>query len=102
MVRDALGDGWGSVLAGKLLRGALPSALLRLREDSEEPRMTTDLLTIGRYTFRSRLFVGTGKYKDVDETRRALDASGAEVVTVALRRVNLKERGEGSMMALLS
>ncbi|MEO7327937.1 MAG: thiazole synthase, partial [Minicystis sp.] len=59
--------------------------------------MTTDTLTIGRYTFTSRLFVGTGKYKDIDETRRALEASGAEVVTVALRRVNLKERDEGSM-----
>jgi thiazole synthase len=64
--------------------------------------MTSDALTIGRYTFTSRLFVGTGKYKDVDETRRALEASGAEVVTVALRRVNLKERGEGSMMSLLT
>jgi thiazole synthase len=64
--------------------------------------MSHDLLTIGRHTFRSRLFVGTGKYKDVDETRRALDESGAEVVTVALRRVNLKERGEGSMMSLLT
>jgi thiazole synthase len=61
-----------------------------------------DPLTIGRYTFTSRLFVGTGKYKDVDETRRALEASGAEVVTVALRRVNLKDRGEGSMMSLLT
>src|SRR4051812_49367972 len=63
--------------------------------------MLRDPLTIGRYTFQSRLFVGTGKYKDVDETRRALEASGAEVVTVALRRVNLKDRGEGSMMSLL-
>jgi thiazole synthase len=61
-----------------------------------------DLLRIGPHTFRSRLFVGTGKYQDVDETRRALEASGAEVVTVALRRVNLKERGEGSMMSLLT
>src|ERR1700679_1330897 len=59
-------------------------------------------LQIGRYTFQSRLFVGTGKYKDVDETRRALEASGAEVVTVALRRVELKDRGEGSMMGLLT
>jgi thiazole synthase len=64
--------------------------------------MRQDPLTIGRHVFRSRLFVGTGKYKDVDETRRALEASGAEVVTVALRRVNLKERGEGSMMSLLT
>ena len=64
--------------------------------------MLRDPLTIGRFTFQSRLFVGTGKYKDVDETRRALEASGAEVVTVALRRVNLKDRGEGSMMSLLA
>ncbi|WP_437651143.1 thiazole synthase [Sorangium sp. So ce362] len=63
--------------------------------------MTSDALTIGRHTFTSRLFVGTGKYRDMDETRRALEASGAEVVTVALRRVNLKDRGEGSMMSLL-
>lgn len=61
----------------------------------------SDALHIGPYTFQSRLFVGTGKYKDVDETRRAILASGAEVVTVALRRVELKERGEGSLMALL-
>jgi thiazole synthase len=60
-----------------------------------------DLLRIGDHTFSSRLFVGTGKYKDVDETRAAIAASGAEVVTVALRRVNLKDRGEGSMMAFL-
>jgi thiazole synthase len=64
--------------------------------------MNLDPLTIGKHTFTSRLFVGTGKYKDVEETRRALEASGAEVVTVALRRVNLKERGEGSMMSLLA
>jgi thiazole synthase len=64
--------------------------------------MEQDKLVIGRHTFSSRLFVGTGKYKDVDETRRALETSGAEVVTVALRRVNLKDRGEGSMMSLLT
>jgi thiazole synthase len=61
----------------------------------------SDLLRVGPYTFRSRLFVGTGKYKDVAETAEALTASGAEVVTVALRRVELKERGEGSLMSLL-
>jgi thiazole synthase len=63
---------------------------------------TEDLLTLGSHTFRSRLFVGTGKYKDVEQTRAALEASGAEVVTVALRRIDLKQRGEGSMMSLLS
>ncbi len=64
--------------------------------------MHSDTLTIGKHTFQSRLFVGTGKYKDLDETGRALAASGAEVVTVAVRRVNLKDRGEGSMMSLLT
>jgi thiazole synthase len=63
--------------------------------------MSEDLLRVGPYTFRSRLFVGTGKYKDVEQTRLALEASGAEVVTVALRRVELKDRGEGSLMQLL-
>ncbi len=64
--------------------------------------MLDDLLEIGSKRFRSRLFVGTGKYASVDETRAALEASGAEVVTVALRRVDLKERGEGSMMQLVT
>lgn len=64
--------------------------------------MTEDTLTIGPHTFRSRLFVGTGKYKDLEETRAALEASGAEVVTVALRRVDLAARGEGSMMRVLT
>ncbi|HEU4582247.1 MAG TPA: thiazole synthase [Polyangiaceae bacterium] len=59
-------------------------------------------LKIGPYSFRSRLIVGTGKYRDVAQTEAALVASGAEIVTVALRRVNLNERGEGSLMALLA
>lgn len=58
-------------------------------------------LTIGSHELSSRLFVGTGKYRDVEQTERALTASGAEVVTVALRRVNLEERGAGSMMSLM-
>lgn len=51
-----------------------------------------DTWTLGGRTLRSRLIVGTGKYKDEDETVSALAASGAEIVTVALRRVNLKEK----------
>ncbi|MGH7898025.1 MAG: sulfur carrier protein ThiS, partial [Candidatus Binatia bacterium] len=39
--------------------------------------------------YRSRLIVGTGKYRDFEETRRAIEASGAEIVTVAVRRVNI-------------
>lgn len=49
--------------------------------------MSEDTWRIGGRTFSSRLIVGTGKYKDADETRAALAASGAEMVTVALRRV---------------
>ena len=48
-----------------------------------------DLLRIGARTFTSRLLVGTGKYKDLDETARAIATSGAEIVTVAVRRVNI-------------
>ena len=50
---------------------------------------TTDLLHVGERTFRSRLLVGTGKYKDFDQTRAAIEASGAEIVTVAIRRTNI-------------
>ncbi len=64
--------------------------------------MQDDSFQVGRHVIRSRLIVGTGKYKDVEETRMALAASGADVVTVALRRVDLAERGAGSMFRLLS
>jgi len=49
--------------------------------------MTT--LNIGKHRFQSRLLVGTGKYRDFDQTRAAIDASGAEIVTVAIRRTNI-------------
>ncbi|MBM3117310.1 thiazole synthase [Jeongeupia naejangsanensis] len=49
----------------------------------------SDVFQIAGKTYNSRLLVGTGKYKDFDETRRAIDASGAEIVTVAIRRVNI-------------
>src|SRR5512139_3372628 len=53
-----------------------------------------DTLTIGGKTFRSRLLVGTGKYPDYPTMVRALEASGAEIVTVAVRRVNLDRSRE--------
>jgi len=58
--------------------------------------MTDPLLIAGR-SFRSRLIVGTGKYKSFQETARALEASGAEMVTVAVRRVNL-DRSKESLL----
>src|SRR5947207_3486240 len=48
-----------------------------------------DPLIIAGRAFRSRLLVGTGKYKDFGETRAAIDASGAQIVTVAIRRTNI-------------
>src|ERR1700742_4962626 len=58
-------------------------------------------LVIAGKSFTSRLIVGTGKYKDAAETERAIDASGAEIVTVGLRRGDGKDRSSGSLMALL-
>jgi thiazole synthase len=49
----------------------------------------TDQLVIAGIPYRSRLLVGSGKYRDLDETRRATDASGADIITVAIRRVNI-------------
>ena len=48
-----------------------------------------DHLNIAGKDYSSRLLVGTGKYKDFSETRAAVDASGAEIITVAIRRTNL-------------
>ena len=48
-----------------------------------------DLLNIGTRSIKSRLIIGTGKYKSFQETGRAIEASGAEIVTVAIRRTNL-------------
>ncbi len=51
-----------------------------------------DVFTVAGNAYRSRLLIGTGKYKDLDETRRAVEASGAEIVTVAIRRTNIGQR----------
>ena len=60
--------------------------------------MTEDLFQLGGKTYRSRLIVGTGKYRDFAETRAALDASGAEIVTVAVRRVNITDSGKENLL----
>ncbi len=59
-------------------------------------------LVIAGRTYQSRLIVGTGKYKSAEETERAIDASGAEIVTVAIRRVDLNDHSSGSLMSLLT
>ncbi|KHF25280.1 thiazole-phosphate synthase [Solemya velum gill symbiont] len=53
-----------------------------------------DTFTVAGRTFTSRLLVGTGKYKDMDETREAIKASGAEVITIAVRRTNIGQDGD--------
>ncbi|MCC6533628.1 MAG: thiazole synthase [Burkholderiales bacterium] len=61
-----------------------------------------DALVLAERTFRSRLLVGTGKYKDFAQTRAAVDASGAEIVTVAIRRTNIGQNaGEPSLLEFL-
>jgi len=60
--------------------------------------MNASQLTIGGQTFRSRLIVGTGKYPDFEIMKKAHEASGADLVTVAVRRVNLNDRSKGSML----
>jgi thiazole synthase len=60
-----------------------------------------DVLKIGKYELGSRLCVGTGKYRDLDETRAAIEASGAEMVTVAVRRVDERASGGASLIGYL-
>jgi thiazole synthase len=60
-----------------------------------------DHLKLGDKSYRSRLIVGTGKYKDFDETRRAIVASGAEIVTVAVRRVNITDPNKENLLDYL-
>jgi thiazole synthase len=63
--------------------------------------MVDDRLVIGGHEFKSRLFVGTGKYKDFAETKKAIEASGADVVTVAVRRVNITDRSKENLLDYL-
>jgi len=62
-----------------------------------------DVLVIAGRHFRSRLLTGTGKFKDLDETRRATEAAGAEIVTVAIRRTNIGQMtgGEPNLLDVL-
>jgi thiazole synthase len=63
--------------------------------------MDADLFALAGKSYRSRLIVGTGKYKDFKETRAAIDASGAEIVTVAVRRVNITDASKENLLDFL-
>ncbi|GAG18738.1 unnamed protein product, partial [marine sediment metagenome] len=60
-----------------------------------------DILTLGEYTFESRLLIGTGKFSSIDVMIKAVRASGAQLVTVALRRFN-REKGSDDLYGPLS
>jgi len=60
-----------------------------------------DALVIAGRPFRSRLIVGTGKYRSFPEMARAIEASGADMVTVAVRRVNLTDKTKESLLDYL-
>ncbi|HEY6864659.1 MAG TPA: thiazole synthase [Burkholderiales bacterium] len=66
------------------------------------PQSAADPLVVAGRSYASRLLIGTGKYRDFDETRRAVEASGAEIVTVAIRRTNIGQNaGEPSLLDAL-
>jgi thiazole synthase len=68
-----------------------------------QSRPAADPLIIAGVEYQSRLLVGTGKYKDLEETRIATEASGAEIVTVAIRRSNIGQRpGEPNLLDVIS
>jgi thiazole synthase len=63
---------------------------------------SNDPLVVAGHSYRSRLLVGTGKYKTLEQTRLAIEASGAEIVTVAIRRTNIGQNpGEPSLLDVL-
>src|SRR5947208_14340961 len=66
--------------------------------EEAETFMENDVLRTAGREFRSRLIVGTGKYKSFPEMARAHEASAAEIVTVAVRRVNLTDRSKESLL----
>ena len=63
--------------------------------------MKKDNFKVGKYTLKSRLIVGTGKYKNFKETAEAVKASGADMVTVAVRRVNILDKKKPVLMDYL-
>lgn len=64
---------------------------------------SSDSFVVGSRTFESRLLVGTGKYKDLTETAHAIEASGSQIVTVAIRRTNIgQHKGEPNLLDVIS
>lgn len=67
-----------------------------------DPSAASDPLTVAGTAYQSRLLVGTGKYRDLEATRRAVEASGAEIVTIAIRRSNIgQDPNEPNLLEVL-
>src|SRR5512141_21787 len=62
----------------------------------------SDAFELAGKSFQSRLIVGTGKYRDFAETKRAVEAAGAEIVTVAVRRVNITDPSKENLLEFLN
>ena len=81
---------------------ALPKAGHRAGHRGDAGASAAGSLAVAGVEYRSRLIVGTGKYRDFEETRAAIEASGAEIVTVAIRRTNLgQDPGEPNLLDYL-
>jgi thiazole synthase len=79
---------------------SMPNAMTALAQTPLDA--AADTLVVAGKTFRSRLLTGTGKFRDLDETRRATEAAGAEIVTVAIRRTNIgQDRGAPNLLDVL-
>ena len=80
-----------STLAGVPLAEGDVLEIVHFVGGGQDDKSADDTWTVAGRTFRSRLIVGTGKYKDFAQNAAALEASGAEIVTVAVRRVNVSD-----------
>ncbi|AWT49563.1 thiazole synthase [Psychrobacter sp. YP14] len=81
----------------------LDSTLPHSTTDFDTDVLQQDKFTIGSRTFYSRLLVGTGKYKDLTQTAQAIQASGAEIVTVAIRRTNIgQHKDQPNLLEVIS
>src|SRR5215468_4034281 len=68
---------------------------------ADDEMTMADTFDLAGKSYHSRLIVGTGKYRDFAETKRAVDASGAQIVTVAVRRVNITDPGKENLLEVL-
>src|SRR3954468_15243990 len=70
--------------------------------NAPDDRLSDDILSIAGKPYRSRLLTRTGKFRDLDETRRATESAGAQIVTVAIRRTNIGQNdGEPNLLDVL-